>query len=496
MTDRGRLATDVTVVGAGNAALCAAIAARLEGASVVVLEAASFEGRGGNSWFTDGAIRFAHEGLADIRTVIPEMTDEEAGRIDLPPYPAADFEAELMAMSGDRADRELVRALASDSMETMRWLRRQSVRFAMIYDNQAFDREGRHHFWGGLSVKSVGRGIGLVDALFDRAEALGIRVLYGRRAVALSRRGVGWRVETETNGGESGAIDGRAVILACGGFEANPDLRREHLGPAWANALVRGTEHNRGDGLALARSVGGARAGSWSGCHAIATDAGAPPFGDRSVPGDIYKKHSYPLGIVVNRAGRRFLDEGLDFRNYTYARYGRAVLEQPEGLAFQLFDQRVAHLLRDEYRRPEASVVVADSIEALADAIDVDPTSLAATVSAYNEGTTEGGFNPERKDGKCTEGVSPPKSNWALPLDRPPYLAFPVRCAITFTFGGVALDIHGRLLGEERAPVPGIYAAGEMVGGLFYDNYPGGAGLISGATFGRRAGSHAARAVR
>ncbi|NNF28394.1 MAG: FAD-dependent tricarballylate dehydrogenase TcuA, partial [Gemmatimonadetes bacterium] len=455
-----------------------------------------FEQRGGNSWFTDGAIRFAHQGLADVRTVIPEMTDDEAARIDLPPYPAADFQAELMEMSSGRANRELAMLLASDSLGTMRWLRDQSVRFAMLYDNQAFDRAGRHHFWGGLSVKSIGRGIGLVEALFARAEALGVTVAYGCRATAMSRSGSGWRVEVESQLEGSRSIRGGAVILACGGFEANGELRREHLGPTWEDALVRGTEYNRGDGLMMAPTVGGIRAGCWSGCHAIATDAAAPDFGDRQVPGDIYKKHSYPLGIVVNRKGRRFLDEGADFRNYTYAKYGKAILEQPGGLAYQLFDQQVVHLLREEYRRPEATSVIADSIEALATGIGVDPTSLTATVSAYNAAVEDGAFNPERKDGKSTVGVSPPKSNWALRFDQPPFLAYPVRCAITFTFGGVAVDSSGRLLDGDGRPIPGVYAAGEMVGGLFFDNYPGGAGLISGATFGRRSGEHAGQWVR
>ncbi|MDH3222338.1 MAG: FAD-binding protein, partial [Gemmatimonadota bacterium] len=273
-------------------------------------------------------------------------------------------------------------------------------------------------------------------------------------------------------------------------------LRRKHLGEAWRDAVVRGTEFNRGDGLEMALSLGGSPAGSWSGCHAIATDAGAPPYGDRSVPGDVYKKHSYPLGIVVNREGRRFLDEGLDFRNHTYARYGRAILGQPDGVAFQVFDQQVEPLLREEYRRPEATVCRAETLEELARQMGVDPRTFEHTVSEYNKSVGPGPFNPDRKDGKATTGVTPPKSNWALPVSEPPFLAYPVLCAITFTFGGVAVDENGRLLTEERVPIPGVYAAGEMVGNLFFDNYPGGSGLISGATFGRKAGQHAGRWTR
>ncbi len=505
---------DIVVVGGGNAALCAAIAARLEGASVTLLEAAPFERRGGNSWFTDGAIRFAHGGLDEVREIIPEMSDEEASRIDLPPFPSEAFESELMSMSGGKADRGLVAMLASESLTTMRWLREQSVRFAMIYDNQAFERDGAYRFWGGLSVKSVGRGIGLVDTLFRRAETVGVEIHYGRRVRRLVPDDGLFRVESEVASGvparseeadtasppgpapASEAFTARAVVLACGGFEANADLRRKHLGEPWRDAVVRGTEFNQGDGLEMAQSLGGARVGSWSGCHAIATDAGAPPYGDRGVPGDIYKKHSYPLGIVVNREGRRFLDEGLDFRNHTYARYGRAILSQPGGVAFQIFDQQVVSLLREEYGRPEATVFRADTLAELADRMGVDPRAFEDTVDEYNRSVGPGAFNPERKDGKAAAGVVPPKSNWALPLSEPPFLAYPVMCAITFTFGGVAVDDHGRVLTDEREPIPGVYAAGEMVGNLFFDNYPGGSGLISGATFGRRAGQHAGRWTR
>lgn len=482
--------TDVVVVGAGNAALSAAIAARLQGADVTVLEAAPRERRGGNSWFTDGAIRFAHGGLDDVRRLIPALADEDASRIVLDPYPAEAFAADLHEASGGRADPALVEVLSRQSRPTMTWLREQGVGFALIFDNQAFEHDGVHRFWGGLAVKAVGRGIGLVGALFDRCERLGVDIRYGRRARSIERGAGGLRVSTD---GEDGTETHEAgsVILACGGFEADPDLRARHLGAAWRDARVRGTEFNRGDGLEMARSLGAACAGAFHGCHAIATDASAPPYGDRTVEGDVFKKHSYPLGIVVNREGRRFLDEGFDFRNYTYARYGRAVLEQPGGVAFQLFDQRVAPLLRDEYRHPRSTVLQAGTIPELARKMDVDPSALVHTVTSFNAAVGGGTFDPGVKDGKATRGIDPPKSNWALPLDRPPYLAFPVRCAITFTFGGLRVDSHARVLDEDGSPVPGLHAAGEMVGGLFHDNYPGGAGLMSGAVFGRLAGHRA-----
>ena len=452
------------------------------------------EARGGNSWFTDGAVRFAHNGLDDIRRIIPEMDEEEAGRIDIPPYPPEDFVSDLARMSNGRVDPRLAETLARESLPTMEWLRDLGMRFAMIYDNQAFLRDGMHRFWGGLAVKSVGRGIGLVDSLFRHAEDLGVDVRYDARCVGLEREADGWALSISTPEGPT-QVGATNVVLACGGFEADEEMRVRHLGPDWTHALVRGTEHNVGDGLRMAASQGAVRAGAWDGCHAIATDAEAPAFGDRSVPGDVFKKHSYPLGIIVNRDGYRFLDEGKDLRNYTYAAYGKAVLGQPEGVAYQIFDQQVTDLLREEYRRPEATRVTADTLRELADRLGIPAEALERTVEEFNDAVVDGPFNPEKRDGKHTDGIDPPKSNWALRLEQPPFEAFPVRCAITFTFGGVLVDAAGRMLDDSGAVIQGLYAAGEMVGGLFFDNYPGGAGLMSGATFGRLAGSDAGRST-
>jgi tricarballylate dehydrogenase len=208
--------------------------------------------------------------------------------------------------------------------------------------------------------------------------------------------------------------------------------------------------------------------------------------------GDLYQKHSYPLGIIVNAKGERFVDEGADFRNYTYARYGREILHQPHRAAFQLFDSRVTHLLRDEYRTREATHARADTLEALAEALGIDVDGLARTVSAYNAAVQPGAFDPASLDGKRTSGIQPPKSNWALPLNRPPYLGYAVTCGITFTFGGLHVDTQARVLNGDGHPIPGLYAAGELVGGLYYDNYAGGSGLMAGSVFGRIAGQGAA----
>ena len=203
------------------------------------------------------------------------------------------------------------------------------------------------------------------------------------------------------------------------------------------------------------------------------------------------------MGIVVNAEGRRFLDEGADYRNYTYAKYGAEILHQPGGVAFQLFDAKTEPLLRqDEYTAPGVSRHEAGSIVELAAQMGVAPGALEQTVARFNSAVQPGDFDPSVKDGKRTEGIDPPKSNWALPLDVPPYYGFAVTCGITFTFGGLRVDGEARVLDRNQNPIPGLYAAGELVGGLFYTNYPGGSGLTSGAVFGRRAGRAAARIAR
>ena len=247
----------------------------------------------------------------------------------------------------------------------------------------------------------------------------------------------------------------------------------------------------------MALAAGAMSWGHWSGCHAVGWDMNAPPFGDLDV-GDGFQKHSYPFGIMVNAEGRRFLDEGADFRNYTYAKYGRAILAQPGNFAWQIFDAKVARLLRDEYRIRRATRVRADTLEALADKLEgVDRDGFLAEVAAFNAAVKRDvPFDPTVKDARGTEGLAIPKSNWANPLDTPPYEAYGVGCGITFTFGGLRIESDGQVIDSDGRPMAGLYAAGELVGGLFYFNYPGGTGLTAGAVFGRIAGASAAQAAK
>ncbi len=494
MEERVAVERRVVVVGAGNAALCAALAAREEGASVTVLERAPRAERGGNSRFTMAAMRFVYGGLDDLREVAVGLSEEEIEASDFGTYPARRFIEDLERTGGGQANPELVETLVGESRRTLRWMRGRGVEFVPLYAGQAFEVDGKRRFWGGLTLQARGGGPGLVAALERAAEKAGISTRYGCRAVGLRlEEGAVRGVEVEEASGRR-ILEADGVVLASGGFEANGDWRRRHLGEGWEEAKVRGSRFNTGDGIRMALKAGAGRAGQWSGCHAVAWDLNAPEVGNLEVR-HRYQKHSYPLGIVVNARGERFLDEGADFRNYTYARYGREVLEQPGRFAWQVFDAQVAHLLRDEYRKAHATRVEADSLPELAARLGgVDAPAFLRTVGEFNAAVRrEVRFDPSVRDGRATRGLALNKSNWANALEAPPFQAFAVTCGITFTFGGLSVDRRARVLDDDGRPIPRLFAAGELVGGLFYDNYPGGSGLTAGAVFGRLAGRGAGR---
>ncbi len=492
-----KIETDVVIVGAGNAALCAALAARQQGAAVCVLERAPVPERGGNSAYTAGAMRVAYGGADDVAKLVPDLSDEERRNTDFGTYSEADFFDDMARVTQYRADPDLVEILITKSFETLEWMRGQGVRFVPSYGRQAFKVDGRFKFWGGLVVEISGGGPGLVDSLYKAAEAVGIDIRYETAALSLiaDDRGVhGVRARGPEGDLEIGA---RAVVLASGGFEANAEMRTRYLGPGWDLAKVRGSRFNTGDGIRMALDIGASPAGNWSGCHAVGWDRNAPEFGDLTV-GDNFQKHSYPLGIIVNSHGLRFVDEGADFRNYTYAKYGRAVLEQPDQFAWQVFDAKASPMLRDEYHIRQVTRVQADTLEDLAARMeDIDADAFLATVAEFNAACmTEVPFDPAVKDGRGTRGLALAKSNWANPIDTPPFEAYAVTCGITFTFGGLRVTTDAQVVDHDNRGIPGLYAAGELVGGLFYFNYPGGTGLTSGAVFGRIAGTSAGAAVK
>lgn len=483
---------DVVVVGAGNAGLCAALAAADRGAEVIVLERAPEDQRGGNSAFTAGAMRMAYGGVSDLRELMPHLTDDEVAITDFGTYPEDAFFDDLAKVTEYRSDPDMAELLVTRSFETLMWMASKGVRFMPIYGRQAFKVDGRFKFWGGLTVETHGGGPGLIDALFEAAESSGIEIWYSSRATSLLRDDNGIKgVELRKNGVTT-QLAADSVVLASGGFEANAEWRARYLGRGWDLAKVRGSRFNTGDGIKMALEAGALPYGNWSGCHAVGWDRNAPDFGDLAV-GDGFQKHSYPFGVMINADGHRFVDEGADFRNYTYAKYGRIVLEQPGQSAWQIFDQTVSHLLRDEYRIPQVTKVTADTLEDLVTRLDgVDSEAALRTILEFNRAVrTEVPFDPNVLDGRSAD-LPIPKSNWANPLLEPPFEAYQVTCGITFTFGGLRIDTDARVIDTEGDPMPGLFACGELVGGLFFFNYPGGSGLTAGSVFGRIAGSAAA----
>lgn len=472
----------VIIVGAGNAALCAATAAAESGAKVVVLESASANESGGNSRFTAGIFRFTHQGTTDLRRFVNGLDDAV-----VTPYDAAAYTQDLFSASSGRTDHELAHTLVTESRPVVDWLTTHGISWQStankLYQPGAGQGQRLH---GGIVAHVAGSGKGLVAGLVKAATAAGASIEFDSPV----------RTLLQESGAVTGVVtaDGRQhhgrVILASGGFEANPRLRAQYLGHGWDLVKVRGSRHNTGRMLEAAIEAGAHQNGNWSGCHASPIAADAPQVGDLSITNGT-SRYSYPFGVLVNDDGLRFMDEGEDFYHHTYAKTGVRIMNQPTHRAWQIFDQRAVPFLEPRY---ENSVpVVASTIRELAALINVDADQLTRTVTDYNDACTGDELDPSVKDGAATApGLDPRKSNWAIPIDQPPFVAYPVTCGITFTYGGLSTDGVGRALDSSGNPITGLYAVGEMSGGLFYGNYPGGAGLMKGSVFGRRAGRHAA----
>ena len=486
---------DVIVVGGGNAALCAALTAREEDATVLLLERSPEEERGGNSSFTEGLMRFVYNGSEDIRALSPDLTPDELAS-DFGQYTEDKFFDDMARITENRTDPDLCEILVKQSNATMHWLRRQGVRFLPQFGRQAFKVDEKFTFWGGATLAAVGGGRGLVDQLYHAAEKAGVHVRYDAWVRDLIHSDQGVTGIVVKLGDVTREIFAKSVILACGGFEANAAWRARHLGPGWDLAKVRGSKFNCGDGLDMALRIGAQPAGHWSGCHAVGWERYADDFGSFATMDD-YERDNYPFSIMVNSEGKRFLDEGADIRNYTYAKYGKIVLQQPGQFAWQIFDSSVTHMLRPEYRARRVTKVIANSIEDLADKLeDVNHDALIETIKTFNASITRDvPFSPNVKDGRRTQGLAIPKSNWAIALENPPFEAYAVTCGITFTFGGLKVATDAQVLDTSHRRIPGLFTAGEMLGGLFYFNYPGATGLMSGAVFGRIAGRSAAQAA-
>ncbi len=487
------MSKQVVIVGSGNAALCAGLAALENGAEVLMLEKADQALAGGNTKYTAGAMRFAYDNADDLLPLLKDPHDPRLEKTDFGGYTQTKFAEDLLMFNGGRPLSAEQEKLIQQSLPAMQWLGGHGVKFEPIYSRQSFEKEGRHVFWGGLTLAAENEGVGLFDMECAAFERMGgtLRFNAGVTGLIADENGVvGVRVGDEE-------IFADAVILACGGFEASEDLRREWMGENWASAKVRGTPMNTGDGFTMAQALGAQTYGLMDGCHATPMDLHMADFGGLHLPASErknYRKICYFLGVMINANGDRFVDEGKNFRNYTYAQFGKAVLDQPGHFAWQIFDAKVDDLLYAEYRFHDAHFVEAATLDELITKLDgVDPHGAQRTLSEFNTAVdTDTPFDPTTLDGKSTSGLPLPKSNWAQRLDTPPFKAYPVTGGITFTYAGLKIDDRGRVLTAEHQPIKGLYAAGEMVGGVFFEGYPGGSGLTSGAVFGRTAGSNAA----
>ncbi|KAF6802087.1 fumarate reductase flavoprotein subunit [Colletotrichum musicola] len=459
----------VLVVGSGNAGFSAAVSAAETKVgdrkpTILLIDKCPEDWVGGNSYFTAGAYRTAHDGLADVLPLVNNVSAEQAAKIDLAPYTTEDFQKDMDNVCMGRSDQDLARVLISDSRTTIQRLKENGIRFQLSFNRQAYEVDGRIKFCGGLCLKTDNGGKGLIEEHIAAAQKSCVLMSWNTGLTRVQRQTTnsGHRYSaTVLVDGQESTISAKSIIFAAGGFESNPKLRSQHLGPGWDMAM----------------------------------DANADPsIGDRDASNE-YTKSGYPLGLMLNVEGNRFVDEGIAMRNYTYAKFGRAILQQPD------------HEYRPE--RLNENRFTADTIEDLADVLSKnglrDRDGFVLALNEYNEAVyafqrenSSAKWDPSILDGVSTQSKTKKpalaKSNWALPMEQGPFLAVKVTCGVTFTFGGLKVDPETAALisATTRRTIPGLFCVGEMMGGLFYENHPGGSGLTSGAVFGRRAGRAAA----
>ncbi|MGZ8264081.1 MAG: FAD-dependent tricarballylate dehydrogenase TcuA [Burkholderiales bacterium] len=483
---------DVLVVGSGNAACAAALAAVDGKVRVGILEKAPKQDRGGNSALT-GHMRFVFDGIEDLRPLVKNTSDAELHALleRLPRRTESDAWDEVMRVTDGQTDQEMLQVHVAESRNTMRWLAAKG---------QDWVPGSR---WNENILNPNGGGFGLQQRYYTMLENAGVDFHYNAAAVELvqDQAGAVTGVHALTPAGFV-KFNAKCVVLACGSFEGNPEMRCRYLGPGWDMVHIRGVPYNTGDGLRMALDIGAMPHGSWGTCHASPQDIALPAF---TVPSGAmhaeYNRYMHPYCIMVNTKGERFVDEADDLRGKTYAKMGRAILAQPGGIAFQIMDAKIRKLDLYPQNYRKATAAQASTLEKLAQELDINPERLVRSVQEFNAGVPANlppfSTNPVVLDGRSTVGLTPPKSNYAMTIDEPPFEGFPVRCGMTFTFGGVKIDpATAQVQHVAGRPIKGLYACGEMAGGLWVGNYASGSGMMAGATFGRIAGQHAALMAR
>ncbi len=457
---------DVVVIGGGIAGLSAAISALNEGAEVILLEKAPKLQRGGNSAIADAQIRYPHE--AD--EYCPTRQTKE------------DFFDAFMRVSRGRANKELIQVVVDNAADAVDWLTGMGIEWEKGYPNVA-----------GYRRQPVGGGWQLVDTLYKHLERGGVHVAYETAAEKLLTNRAGRVVGVRALEPE-GYTDIKArggVVIACGGFEANPEMRVRYLGRHMDGLILRGSRYNTGDGLRMALAIGAMPAGQWGDFHSAVLDARSTPF-----ECGVTAIYIFQLGLFIDEDGGRFLDEGEDFRDQTYVKFSKAIMAHKSGMSFNVFDNKPRAEDPEAWKRAirtEEEAFEAPSIRELAARIEVPGDRLERTIEEYNAACQAGTFDPLTLDGLATHSLVFNKTNWARPLDTPPYLAYPVTGGITFTFGGLKSNPKAQVIHSTGRFIPGLYVAGEPMGELYYYNYMGATSVLRGAVFGRIAGREAAR---
>ena len=462
MTAKQIQTCDVLIVGGGNAALCAALTARRAGARVMVVESAPQAFRGGNSRHT-----------RDIRYLHGRATEYVTG-----PYPEEEFWDDLWRVTGSETNEQLARLVIRESADLGEWTSANGVRWQQPL-------RGTLHLTR-TNLFMLGGGKAMMNAYYDAARRLGIPIVYETEARELKLRDGRFLSAVVRRGDETREISAKSVVIAAGGFEANIPWLKEYWGEAAENFLIRGTQYNQGKMLKELLEHGAKPVGDPRGCHAVAIDGRGPKFDG----GIVTRLDCVPFGIAVNRECRRFYDEGEDFWPKRYAIWGGLIARQPDQIAYGIVDSKtIGRFIPSVYPPIEAQ-----SVAELARCLKLEPGALVATVEQFNRSVRPGTFDMSRFDDCRTEGLDPPKSHWALPIDTPPFYGYPLRPGITFTYLGVTVNERGQVVMQDDRPAKNIFAAGEvMAGNILRRGYLAGFGLTIGFVFGRIAGREAAR---
>ena len=452
---------DLLVLGGGNAALCAAITARSHGLSVLIVEAAPIDFRGGNSRHTRN-MRTMHEGP------LPPLTEA---------YPEEEYWQDLLKVTGGLTDERLARMTIRQTGQHVPWMLKHGVRFQAPLGGTLHLSRTNAFFLGG--------GKALVNAYYRAAEAMGVLVAYDTEVVELSMPGGAFESATVLHKGAERRIRAKAVVTASGGFESNLPWLREAWGPPADNFIVRGTPYNMGKVLKLLLAKGAKQVSDATQGHCVAIDARSPRYDG----GIVTRVDAVSLGIVVNRHAQRFSDEGEDFWPKRYAIWGRLVAGQPDQIGYSIIDAKSM----GKFMPPVYPPLKAATLAELAKALDLDAAALEKTVREFNAAVRPGTFDHTKLDDCVTEGLSPPKTHWARRIDTPPFYGYPLRPGITFTYLGVKVDEAARVQFGGQA-CPNLFCAGEMMAGnILGKGYLAGIGMTIGSVFGRIAGREAAK---